>query len=189
MNRRQIASLLPEVVRRTDQEGSPTRALLETAVLLLAPVRAELDRVHENFSARGARDPFVSMLARWVDVERLLHDADGTLLARERPLPTLPSGHGRLREVVAAAADLVRWRGTRLGLLRLLERATGVSGYVIDENPAEDGSGPRPFFFRVTAPAAARDHAALVRRILELEKPAYVQCELRFEDGAAAPEA
>ena len=187
MNRKQLASLLPDVVRRTDRDGSPTRALLEIAVDLLAPVEAELDHVHDNFSARGTRDRFVGMLAQWLDVERLLRDADGTLLAREPALAaaaTLPSGLGRLRELVAAAADLARWRGTRRGLLRALERATGLGGFVVEETPESD-VGPRAFFFRVTAPAQARRYAALVRRILELEKPAYVQCELRFAAAAA----
>src|SRR5690606_36197351 len=138
LNRRQIASLLPEVIRRTDVPDSPTRALLEVAADLLAPVEAELTRPHENFSARGARDRFVAMLARWLDVERMLRDADGTLLARERPTPTLPTGIGRLRELVAAAADVARWRGTAGGIVRTLERATGLSGFTLDENP-DDG--------------------------------------------------
>ena len=179
MNRRQIASLLPDALRRSDRPESPTRALLEVATAMLGPIEAELDRLHENFSARGARDRFVAMLAQWLDIDGMLRDADGTLLARDRPIPTLPTGLGRLRELVAAAAEVARWRGTATGLLRTMERATGLTGFTIDENP-DDGAGPRAFYFRVTAPAAARAESALLRRILELEKPAFVQCDLGF---------
>jgi len=181
VNRRQIASLLPEVLRRTDQPGSPMRALLETAASLLAPVATELDRVHANFSARDARDRFVAMLARWLDLDRLLAEAPRPDAATGTGLPT---GTGRLRELVAAAAHLAEWAGSKRGLLETLQTATGLGDWVVEDNP--DGeAGPRPFYFRVTAPAASRPYETLVRRILEQEKPAYAQCELRF---AAAPE-
>jgi hypothetical protein len=39
---------------------------------------------------------------------------------------------------------------------------------------------PRPFFIVVRAPAEARRHQALIERIVEQEKPAYVTYQLIF---------
>jgi hypothetical protein len=90
------------------------------------------------------------------------------------------TGLGRLRELVAAAGEISRWRGTARGLRLFLQTATGVRDFVLDERvPGPDGR-PRPFHLRVHAPASLLPHRALLERIIEREKPAYVTYELLF---------
>jgi hypothetical protein len=90
------------------------------------------------------------------------------------------TGLGRLRELVAAAVDISRWRGTARGLLLFLTTATGRTDFEVDEAvPGPDGL-PRPFHVRVRAPSEVEAHRLLLERIIEREKPAYVTYELLF---------
>lgn len=178
MKRETIAALLPDVMRRADCPGTPLRALLEVVEGCLDPVDRTLDAVHAAFDPRRTRDRFVGMLAAWLDVADLTVEVH---TAREGRLQTLPSGHGRLRELVASAAELARWRGTARGLERFLTVATGCTGFTIEE-PDE-----APFRLRVRAPHAARPHAALVERIVAREKPAFVQCTVEFASPGEPP--
>ena len=105
-----------------------------------------------------------------------------------KPSAIAPStGLGRLRELTASAATLSRWRGTRKGLLLFLAVATGSTEFDINEQVIEDGR-VKPFHLHVTAPRHLEGHGDLIRRIIELEKPAYVTYELEFRvqnDGEA----
>jgi len=83
---------------------------------------------------------------------------------------------GRLREWIAAGAELARWRGTPRGLRMLLEAATGATGFTILEGVGSDGE-PRPFHLRVIAPRSTEPDRALIARIIELEKPAYMTAD------------
>jgi hypothetical protein len=94
-----------------------------------------------------------------------------------------PSGNGRLRELVAAAAELSKWRGTRRGLMTYLEVATGLRGFDIQERP--DG---RPFHLRVVVPAGGDVHRALIERIVEQEKPIYTTHEVVFTPQPQKPQ-
>src|SRR5262249_41116868 len=89
---------------------------------------------------------------------------------------------GQLREWIASAAEIARWRGTSHGMLLLLECATGVEGFQLDEQVPGPGGRPIPFHFRLNAPAAAQPHAALIARILDLEKPASLPYELALSE-------
>ena len=93
-----------------------------------------------------------------------------------------PAGTGRLREVIAAAAYLSKWRGTAQGLLRFLETATGIDGFRIEEQVLDANGEHRPFHIRVRSPASAQAYRPLIERIVEMEKPAYVTYELQFDD-------
>jgi len=90
-----------------------------------------------------------------------------------------PAHERRLRELIAAAAFLSRWRGTALGLQRFLATATGVQGFEIDERDAN--GQPRPFYALIRAPKETEPYRVLLERIIELAKPAYVKCELIFK--------
>lgn len=172
MKRNEIERLLPGVFQRTAQPGTPLDALLHAMEALHAPDQEALAHLESYFSAYEAPDEFVPMLARWVDLDRLLAETP------DHPADAFAGGLGRLRELVAAAAYLSKWRGTARGLLRFLQTATGLSGWEIDETvPGADGQ-PRPFHIRVVAPTGAARYRALVERIVEMEKPAYVTYEL-----------
>ncbi len=172
MRRDEIQALLPEVLERTaGNPGKPLDALLDVMVAMHAPSEAALDQLDRFFDARRTPEPFVAYLAWWVDLAWLLFEDPE---AADAPLRPYPAGTGSLREVTATAAALAKWRGTKIGLIGLLEAATGVSGFTVDEDLRDPSGRPLPFRIRVHAPPAAEPYAALVRRIAEHEKPAHV---------------
>ncbi len=180
MKRVEIERLLPGIFQRTMTPGNPLWALLTLMEELHAPDEDVLAHLDAYFDPYRAPDEFIPYLAGWVDLARLLvevpEEFTGTVL------PPFPSGLGRLREVIAAAAFLAQWRGTTKGLQRFLVTATGVPGFVIEEQVPG-----RPFHLRIRAPDAAAAYQDLIRRIIELEKPAYTTYELQMEPAAAAP--
>jgi hypothetical protein len=206
MKRNEIEQLLPEIFRRTVRPGNPLFTLLEVMETLHAPSEQVLAELDLYFDPYRTPDHFVPYLARWVDLNRFLSELPaperegetGTAavpsLLDQPPsllgqLPSLlgqvpfPAGLGRLRELIAAAAYLSKWRGTARGLLHFLETAVGQEGFEIDEAvPGPDGR-PRPFHLMIKAPADAERYRALLERIVEMEKPAYVTYELVFPEG------
>ena len=87
---------------------------------------------------------------------------------------------GCLRELVAAAAYLSKWRGTMRGLTLFLETATGAPGFEINENVPDSDGSLRPYHIRVRAPEGVVSHRRLIEMIIEQEKPAYVTYDLEF---------
>lgn len=192
-----IASLLPEVFRATLKPREPLHALLQAMEALHDPVEHTLGELGSRFDPRRAPDRFVPLLARWVGLEDLLprSAAAGPVHRRGDPRrkcthpvsdEALPTGTGRLRELVARAAELSRWRGTARGLTAFLETATGLSGFVVLTQAVDSVGQPRPFHIQVEAPAAARCVAELIERIIELEKPAATTHEVVFVEADAA---
>jgi len=189
MDREQIARLLPGVFQTAlhpiaagivepDRRMSAVLGVMET---LHEPVETVLHDLDRYLDPRLARPDFVPYLAGWVDLDWLLVAAPSEPLATT---PSLASGLGTLRELVAAAAELARWRGTARGLLRFLDTATGTPGFAIEENVSGDQRQPRPFHLRVVAPAEAAVYRPLIERVIVAEKPAYATYELVFATGA-----
>ena len=178
MRQADIERLLPNVVQRTATAGSPLDALLAVMEAMHAPAEAALAGLGDTFHPYRCPERFVPYLAGWVDLDRFLSDdGDGTM--------GLSSGLGPLREVVAAAARLARRRGTAGGLVELLELATGVRGFAVEEEVRNAAGEVRPFVVRVRVPAAAMRHRDLVERIIEAEKPAHVRCDIVLPAAAA----
>lgn len=175
MRSAEIELLLPEIFRRTVRDAGPTASLLGVMEALHRPADQVLGELDSYFDPYRTDDDFVPFLAWWVDLGRYLVEAPDR---RSRHLP-FPSGTGRLRELVRAASYLSQWRGTANGLIRFLETATGISGFHVTEN-VDSASRERPFHIVVHAPADAERYRALVDRIIELEKPAYVTHERVF---------
>ena len=180
MKRTDIARLLPDIFQRTLREGEPLLALLEVMEGLHAPSEAALEELPALFHPLRAPERFVPFLARWVDL--------GV------PVTT---GLGRQRELVSAAAELSRWRGTVHGMLLFLRTATGRQDFVIDEQvPGKDGR-PRPFHIRVRAPAeleplraqidAGLEFVRLGRRAIADGRLGYVVLVARAAPGALRP--
>ncbi len=155
-------------------------ALLEAMEALHEPVEDVLDGLHEHLDPRQAPPRFVPYLAGWVDLDWLLLATPDQSAATATPLA---SGMGHLRELVAAAVEMARWRGTARGLLRFLDTATGVAGFDVIENVTGDPPTPRPFHLRILAPAAAEAFRPLIERVIVAEKPAYATYELVFVAG------
>jgi hypothetical protein len=144
------------------------------------PSEEILGEVETTFMAYRAPQRFVPYLARWVDLDRFFLASSNECPESNEAVPRRSIGLGNLRELIAAAAYLSQWRGTSRGLVLFLETATGVQGFEIDEQvPAADGL-PRPFHLLVRAPGGTETHRALIERIIEQEKPAYVTYELEF---------
>ncbi len=178
MQRARIERLLPAVVQRTVFPGTPLAAALSTMEALHAGPEAALDDLAAAFDPYRAPDRFVPFLARWVDLDRLVvFDTAGE--------STMPTGHGHLRNLVAVAAELSRWRGTARGLVRMLEVATGLTGFVVDERTTWADGRPRPYHLRVLAPAEASAYRRFVEHVVRSEKPAYVTAEVVFEGPTA----
>jgi phage tail-like protein len=159
MKSRQIAHLLPAVIRRTLGSSPPLAALLGVMEAMHAPSEAALRAFRDVIDPYAAPERFVPYLASWVGLEPVLDERG-----------EISSGTSRLRELVAASHRLAKWRGTARGLVLFLEIATGLRGFAIDE--------PRPFHFTLTLPPGATAHRSLIERIVMSEKPAYVTAEI-----------
>jgi phage tail-like protein len=170
MRRAEIERLLPDVFQRTLAPESLLAALLDVMADQHEPAEAALERLDATFDPRRTADRFVPFLAYWVDLGRLSEPGAGGAMPPTSG-PQITTGLGRLRELVAVGAYLSQWRGTAKGLRLFLETATGIGGFELQE---------ASFHLRVTAPEAARPHRALIERIVESEKPAYVTYELHF---------
>jgi phage tail-like protein len=177
MTSAEIARLLPEVFRATLREHSVLGALIDAMAQQHGPSEQVLAGLDAFFDPMRCGEAFVPMLARWVDLERLFVPSAAGAIASGDALST---GNGRLRALVARAAELSKWRGTGRGLTEFLETATGHQGFRIDEQVAGADGVPRPFHVRVQVPPALQPHRALIERIVDAEKPAYVTCEIDF---------
>lgn len=179
MKRTEIERLLPQVMQRTVTPGSPLAALLDVMVRLQTPAETVLERLDSYFDPYQAPDAFVPLLASWLDLDRFLTGTP-TELTDETAAELFATSLGRLRELIQAAPFLSQWRGTAKGLICFLETATGVSGFVIDEQVRDETGQIRPFHIHILAPIAARPYDALIQRIIILEKPAYVTYRLEY---------
>ena len=87
----------------------------------------------------------------------------------------------QLRELIALASELSKWRGTLKGLKLFLETATANEGFEITDIPKNSGIKVIPFHIEVVAPEKSWPQRGLIERIIEQEKPAYVTYGLRFK--------
>jgi phage tail-like protein len=176
MRRNEIERLLPGVYQLALHPVETTgladdrrlAAMLDVMEELHHPSEEILDRLDSYVDPRRAPEAFVRYLAGWVDMDWL---AAGNRVT---------TGSGRLRELVAEAMSLSRWRGTARGLTGILQAATGVSGFAIEETPEGEDGQPRPFHIRIHAPKSVEEHGAMVERIVAAEKPASVTHEVMY---------
>lgn len=158
-------------------------ATLGAMEILQSPVEDVLKDLYKYLDPRLAKPRFVPYLAGWVDLDWLLVASPSEPSVSATPLS---SGLGHLRELVAAAAEIARWRGTARGLLLILDTATGIPGFAVEENVTmiDDQPVPRRFHLRILAPEETRPYQPLVERVIVAEKPAYATYELVFESAA-----
>lgn len=175
-----VARMLPWIFQAEfDDPGkqgrSPLAALLAVMEAMHEPVEAVLGSVDTPFAPYRAPDGFVAYLTMWVDLAWLVMPGAGGVAV------PVPGGTGRLRDLVAEASELSASRGTAKGLARFLELATGTGPVVIDEDPEV------AFAVRVTMPAASQPSDVLVRRIIEIQKPAHVTYNLIYAPEEGSP--
>ncbi|GGO30314.1 phage tail protein [Deinococcus humi] len=162
MKRPDLERLLPEVMQRAAQPGQPLAAALDVMEGLITPVEDTLSGVDAVLSPYRAPDAFLPWLAGWLDLDGLLRP--GPLEKQYAP------GLTQLRLLIARTMPLNFMRGTARGLIGVLEAATGVSGFHVQENVTASG-GPRAFHLLVLAPPESAVYAELVQQLVELEKP------------------
>ena len=182
MKRTEIEQLLPIVFQRTVRPGNPHSALLEVMEAMHDPSEKILGRLDAIFNPRHTEDRFVPFLAQWVDLGWLFAEDANERAPTSLSPGAIPFGMGRLRELIAVVVFLSQWRGTARGLLFFLKTATGLEGFEIIENVQDSNGLPRRFHILVRAPASASVHQALIERIIEREKPAYVTYDLEFKE-------
>lgn len=175
MSRERIEQLLPSVfrwaIRPPQAPFTSTPQPLDNPLAVLTAIIADFydpaeqaaSELDQYFDPWRCPERFLPLLAAWVDI----------------PLP-ITTGSRRLRELIAVAVRLHQVRGTRRALLAFLEAATGLRGFDINERVLDAKGQVRPFLVKVRAPAEAREHAAMVERIINSERPAQIQYELEF---------
>jgi len=179
-----IVERLPDVFKQAATgEGNPLAAVLGVMEELHARDEDILADFGRYVDARRTTDEFVPYLAAWVDYAWLLLDPPDNPYA-DVELP-FAGGLGRLRELIASAAAESKWRGTSAGLVRLLERATGVQGFRVEETVTDESNRPLPFRVRVIVPREGEHYRDLVQRIVEHEKPAHVIATVVLEQAGS----
>jgi phage tail-like protein len=177
-----ILERLPDIFKQAATgEQNPLAALLGVMEELHARDEDILAGFGRYVDSRRTPDEFVPYLAAWVDFAWLLLDPpDNPYADVERPFA---GGLGRLRELVASAAAESKWRGTSAGLVRMLERATGVQGYRVEEIVADESGQQLAFRVQVVVPHEAERYLDLVRRIVEHEKPVHVIATVALDEA------
>lgn len=179
MKQNEIEHLLPGVFQRTLRQNSSLAAVLAVMEALHAPSEDVVQRLDSTFDPRRTAADFVPFLARWVDLDWLF-EATGSRGQVSQCRSTVTTGLARLRELIARASLLSQWRGTAKGLVLFLETATGMTGFVVNEQVTENGR-QRGFHVHIRGPAEAAPHRRMIERIINSEKPAYVTFDLDFE--------
>lgn len=161
MRRQAIERLLPTAYQRTAAAPGVLAALLDAMEAMHAPSEEILARVDDLFAPYRCPDRMVDFLLSWVALDHALGSPAAS--------PSIPVG--RLRDLLSVGAWIAQHRGTARGLRAIVALAVGTPVEI--EEPAD-----RPFHIVVRLPASAGTAVALVRRIVEAEKPAAVTAEI-----------
>lgn len=170
MRRPAIERLLPAAYQRTAAEPGVLAALLGAMEAMHAPSEEVLAGVDDLFTPYRSPDRMVGFLLGWVALDHVLGTRDAD--------PSIPIG--RMRDLLSVGAWIAQHRGTAAGLRAVVALAIGAPVQV--EEPAG-----RPFHIVVRLPATADADVAVVRRIVEAEKPAAVTAEVVVAGSAPAP--
>ncbi len=133
------------------QDNDFLRRMLLIFETIWEPLEWRQDHIYMYFDPRTCPAPLLPWLAGWLDL-------------------SFPPGwpEGRKRKVLAEGTTLLRWRGTRFGLERLIEVFTGLTPQ-ISELPGE----PYVFHIRLLVPAGATVDDAQVEALIRAHKPAH----------------
>ena len=118
------------------------------------PHEQRQDHIEMYFDPRTCPVSFLPWLANWLGISLNPHWPEA-----------------RRRRLLAQAMDMYRWRGTRYGLVRMIEVCTGITPS-ITENPLE----PFVFRIRVTLPPNASENGIdreLLEELIQVHKPAH----------------
>lgn len=115
------------------------------------PLEQRQDHIEMYFDPRTTPAEFLPWLASWLDLSFNQHWPET-----------------RRRRLLAEAIELYRWRGTRYGLIRMIEVCTGITPDVTD-NPAQ----PYIFDVKITLPKGGDIDKDLIDELIQAHKPAH----------------
>jgi phage tail-like protein len=142
-NRSIYSNYLPDIY----QENDFLQRFLYIFEDIWEPLEQRQDHIDMYFDPRTCPAEFLPWLAGWLDLTFNQHWPEA-----------------RRRRLLAEAMDLYRWRGTRYGLVRMIEICAGVTP-VITENPLE------PFVFRIRISGPV--DRELIEELVQVHKPAH----------------
>ena len=165
-----IVKLLPEIFQQTAVKGNPLNSFLSVMEVLHSDSEDILNRLDTFFDPHRTSEDFILFLSTWVDLDRIVQpdDSDRGDIRKEN-----------LRQLIANAWYLSKWRGTAKGLIIFLEIATGIKGFTVSETEKNKGGEFIPFHIAVHIPEQAEKMRHVIERIIEKEKPAYVTYEIK----------
>lgn len=133
---------------------------------ILSPIDRTIENIPDYFDPELAPPDVVTWLGSWL----------GLVLDARWP-------DERRRDVVKAAPELFRWRGTKRGLAHFLRLYTGLEP-VITEPSLRDIANDRNQAYRFTVRLRVGRRSPLSRQlvetIIETEKPAFAACSLEW---------
>ncbi len=115
------------------------------------PLEQRQDHIEMYFDPRTSPASFLPWLANWLDLSFNQHWPEA-----------------RRRRLLAEAMDLYRWRGTRYGLVRMIEVCTGITPEVT-ENTAQ----PYTFDVKIALPKGGDIDKNLIDELIQAHKPAH----------------
>ena len=115
------------------------------------PLERRQNHIHMYFDPRTCPSAFLPWLASWLGLTFNPHWPEA-----------------RRRRLLAQAMDLYRWRGTRYGLIRIIEVCVGLTPVLI-ENPLE----PFVFRIRITGTSEKAIDKDLIEELIRTHKPAH----------------
>ncbi|MGE0598886.1 MAG: phage tail protein [Dehalococcoidia bacterium] len=134
---------------------------------ILSPIDQTVGALAEYFDASLTPTEFLPWLGSWIGLV-----VDVRVPEENR------------REMVRAAPELFRWRGTKRGLREFLRLSTGIEPEIIEPTLSEIASNPNRayrFTVRVPVPAGQTPPArAYLETIIEAEKPAFAGYNLEI---------
>lgn len=183
MQRSEIQALLPNVFQQTleregkeDGDSSVLSLLIDIMQFLHADIDKQLSTVEYFFNpCRTPKEEFVDYLGRWTDLDRLWDSKSSANSFVNRELISRDC----LQELIASAAYLSQWRGTKKGLCQFLNIATGSNNISIQENINNQGE-QQSFHFLVQIPDSQKQQLKLIKTIIEQEKPVYISYEIKL---------
>ncbi len=131
---------------------------------IFGPIERTVDNIPHYFDAGLAPSDVLPWLGSWLG------------LALDERWPD-----ARRRELIASAAELYRWRGTRRGLSEFIRLYTGITPEITEPTLSEVSSSrdlAYRFTVRLTVPADVVLDRDLLEQIIDAEKPAFAASTL-----------
>ncbi|CAA6806355.1 MAG: Unknown protein [uncultured Thiotrichaceae bacterium] len=174
MKAEEILRLLPAVYQQQAIEGQPLMALIMLMSWFHEPEEEIVEELDQYFSPYHTPTNFLPYLGSWFLLDQYYSYTD------QGEKICFPTGSGRLRQLIEHYAKIAQWRGTSKGLIMMLELATGMNGFHIEEQLHNTEGVAKLFHIQVIAPIESKHLKNLLNKIITNEKSAFVTYDLIF---------